>query len=161
MQKLIAALPAESELAGVLAHRPELQVRYRAFMKSVRGDGNLPPRLLELCRVRVAQIHDCAAELALSDAAAPLTAAEKDQLAAGRLGDFSDAEQAALAIAELMPYAHHQLDDAAVKRADELLGHAGCVALLTALAFFDVNCRLKLTLGVEATAQSLSTDHLV
>ncbi len=161
MQKLIEALPADSEFEGVLAHRPELQARYRAFMQSVCGDGNVPPRILELCRVRIAQIHGCAAELELSDAAAPLTAAEKDQLAAGQLDDFTDAEQAALAIAEMMPYAHHQLDDAAVARADERLGHAGCVALLTALAFFDVNCRLKLTLGLDATAQSLSAEHLV
>ena len=161
MQKLIEALPADSEFEGVLAHRPELQTRYRAFMQSVRGDGNVAPRTLELCRVRIAQIHGCDAELELTDAAAPLTAAEKEQLADGRLDGFTDGEQAALAVAEMMPYAHHQLDDATVRRADALLGHAGCVALLTALAFFDVNCRLKLTLGFDAADEQLSADHLV
>ena len=161
MQKLIEALPAASELEGVLAHRPELQARYRAFMQSVRGDGNVPARVLELCRMRIAQLHECAAELELSDPAAPVNTSERQQLAEGQFDAFTEAEQAALEIAEVIPYAHHQLSDAQVQRADAALGHAGCVALLTALAFFDVNCRLKLTLGFDARTQQLSTEHLV
>ena len=35
------------------------------------------------------------------------------------------------------------------------LGEPGCVSLLTALAFFDVSCRLRLALDLEAEPASL------
>ncbi len=160
-EKLVAAQAAASELEGVLAHRPELASRYRAFMQSLRSEAALPPRLLELCRLRIAHVHGCTAELAVRDDGVELSAPELDELAGGRFERFDEAEQAALEIAELIPFAHHQLSDAQVARADVALGHAGCVALLTALAFFDVTCRLKMTLGFSANPQSLAADHLV
>ncbi len=160
-EKLVAAQPAASELEGVLAHRPELAARYRAFMQSLRSEAALPPRLLELCRLRIAHIHDCAAELAVRDEQVALSPAELSELAAGRTERFDEAEQVALEVAEQIPFAHHQLSDAQVARADAALGHAGCVALLTALTFFDVTCRLKMTLGFSADPQSLAAEHLV
>ena len=50
-------------------------------------------------------------------------------------------EAAALAVADRIPYQHHQLDDEEVAAVRQFFGDAGCVTLLTALAFFDVSCR--------------------
>lgn len=122
-------------------------------MLSLRSEAGLPPRLLELCRVRIAQIHDCAAELMIADETASLSDDDKTRLAAADFSGFDEAEQAALALAEQMPFAHHAMTDADVARADAALGHPGCVALLTALAFYDVTCRLKLALGFDALAE--------
>jgi hypothetical protein len=66
-------------------------------------------------------------------------------LAAQDLQQFSREEQAALQVAELMPYQHHSVEDDDVERLRELFGNTGCVTLLTALAFYDVNVRLSLS----------------
>ena len=137
-------------LDAVLGHRPELRQRYHAFYDTLCNDARVPRRTLELCRLRVAAIHDCAQEWQTRDAAVALT---DDQLRALRQGVFSaftPAEQCALVIAEQMPYAHHNVTDAEVEQARVALGSAGAVALLTAIAFFDVACRLQLTLGIDA-----------
>lgn len=152
--RLIEPLPAATPFEGVLAHRDALLQRYRAFQRTLWNETRVPVRTLELCRLRVAAIHDCAAELAVSTAGVVLAPAERAAVLAGDAGAcvacFTAAEQAALALAEAMPYRHHHIEDAEVARARSLLGNEGAVALLTAIAFFDVNCRLKLVLEVPA-----------
>ena len=144
----VTELDAPTRFEAVLQHRPELLRRFRAFYQTFWSEGLVPRRVLELCRLRIAAIHECAAEWGLRDAAVELDEAALAALGAGRFGEFSAAEQAALAVAELTPYAHHQITDAEVARLNDAFGARGAVALLTALAFFDVVCRLKLVLDV-------------
>src|SRR5512137_1584226 len=140
----IAELDAPTRFEAVLRHRPELLARFRAFYRTFWSDGLVSPRVLELARLRIAAIHDCEAEWGVRDATVDLDAVALAALRAGRFADFAADEQAALAVAERIPFAHHQVTDGEVARLEEAFGAQGAVALLTALAFFDVVCRLKL-----------------
>jgi len=158
---VVNPLKAASQLEGVLAHRPELLAKYRVFYQSLWTDGLVPGRVLELCRRRIAYIHDCAAELLITDPKILLSAEDEQALAHAEFGRFDAQEQAALALAELMPFGVHQIDDLAVAEVAAQLGHPGCVSLLTALSFFDVNCRLKIVMGIEPQVGELGQAHLV
>ena len=128
-------------LADVLALMPALRERYQAFLESHESTGLLPDRTLALCRARVAAIHG----QPLGDA---LPEAEREALSRGDFSPFSEEEQAALRVAERVPYQHHQLEDEEVEAVKSHYGDAGVVALLTAVSFYDVNTRLALSLGV-------------
>ena len=159
MQKMswIETIPAPTPFEGVLGLRPELLARYRTFYASLWNDARVPRRTLELCRLRIAAIHDCQQEWQARDAAAPCNDLELAALGRGEFARFTADEQAALAIAEQMPFGHHNISDAEVERVRVALGSAGAVALLTAIALFDVSCRLKLTLDVDVRAMVM--DH--
>ena len=156
----LSAKGAKTPFESVLAHRPELLAGYRAFLSSLWSEGLVPRRILELCRLRVAAIHDCEPEWVVRDAEVPLTDDELDALKAGKLEPFDSAEQAALVVAERMPYQHHQLADVEVEAVKQTIGDAGCVSLLNAVALFDGNCRLKLILDVVPEATSLDQPPL-
>ncbi|MEM9620562.1 MAG: hypothetical protein AAF993_02865 [Pseudomonadota bacterium] len=158
---LIEGLPAGSQLEGVLAHRPELLERYRQFYLGLWQSGFVPVRTLELCRVRTAYIHGAEAELAIDHPDAPLDTATRESLAAGTLTSFAASEQVALELAEQMPFNHHGITDAQVHQAVSAFGEAGAVTLLTALAFFDVTCRLKLVWSLAVEPAQQQADLLV
>ncbi len=142
------------EFDTVLGLQPKLLEKYRVFMQQLWQDPALPTRTAELCRLRIAAIHGCQAELAWGVPAARVQAQELDALVRNQVSGFSNAERLALQVAELMPLAHHNISDTQVQGLAELLGEAGTVALLTACAFFDVNRRLKLSLEIAPAAPS-------
>ena len=146
---------ATTALESALAHRPELLERYRAFYASFWEDGLVPRRMLELCRLRIAAIHDCEAEWLVRDPEAGLDPQALAELRAGSFAGFAAAEAIALQMAEQIPFAHHQISDEQVAAVKQALGEPGCVSLLTALAFFDVSCRLRLALDLAAQPQQL------
>ena len=156
----LTAHSAPTHFESVLAHRPELLVRFRSFYASLWSTGTIPRRVLELCRLRIAAIHDCEAEWVVRDAAVLLDENCLATLHAGRLDAFTADEQAALAVAEQMPYGQHHVSDADVARVQSAFGSAGAVALLTALAFFDVVCRLKCVFGVVPEPLELTSPPL-
>jgi alkylhydroperoxidase family enzyme len=153
----LSELEAPTRFEAVLQHRPALLTRFRAFYRTFWSDGLVPRRVLELCRLRIAAIHDCESEWVVRDPAVALDADALAALRAGRFGGFSGDEQAALAVAEQVPYAHHHVTDADVERLTGAYGAAGAVALLTALAFFDVVARLKLVLDVQPESARLDS----
>jgi len=146
----ISATDAATPLEGVLGQRPELLARYRDFYASLWSEGLVPRRILELCRLRIAAIHDCEAEWRLRDAAVALSDAEQQALRRGDFAGFDAVEQAALALAEQTPFAHHGITDEQVAAVTAALEPKGTVTLLTALSFFDVTCRWKLVFGLPA-----------
>ena len=139
---------AHSTFEGVLGLRPELLSRYRTFYATFWEDGLVPPRTLELCRLRIAAIHECDAEWLIRDVNVGLSSEELGQLRSGRFDGYSSDEQAALAVAEQIPHQHHQISDDDIQALEQILTPAGAVSLLTAIAFFDATSRLKLVLGV-------------
>ncbi len=155
----ITPLPATGEHTGgvdaadgldaLLAHRPQLLERYRAFRAAVHAADRLPPRLLEACRLRVAAVHGCREEFARRASGVALAAHEVEALRVGDVAAFDAGTRAALALADALPYRHHHVTDDEVARARAALGEAGTVALLTAIAFFDVECRLRRVLGAQ------------
>jgi hypothetical protein len=126
-----------TEFTSLLAQRPALAERYAAFLSSVQGHAAVPARLNELCRARIQQIHGITP--------AGLDEATLVQLAATDYSSFTSAEAAGLAIAEKISFQHHGITDDDVEQVRQEVGNDGCVALLTALSFYDVECRLQLT----------------
>ena len=155
---IVDSLPGASAMEGLLNHRPQLSAQYRVFYESFWRDGLVPRRVLALTRLRIAYIHSCVAELQIVDAQASVSANEHDQLSRGHIAGFSESEQSALKLAEQMPHSVQQITDDQVQAAAQHFGHPGCVALLTALAFFDVNCRLKLVYEIPALESETSPE---
>ncbi|MGV0034098.1 MAG: hypothetical protein ACNYPE_03765 [Candidatus Azotimanducaceae bacterium WSBS_2022_MAG_OTU7] len=124
-----------------LALRPALQTKYATFLDAIESSDAVSERVFLLCRVRIAQIHGQPAE--------GLCVEDTEMLQSQQFDAFSLAEQTALAVAEKIPFQHHFLEDAEVEAIKREFGDAGCVSLMTALAFFDVSCRLNATITAE------------
>ena len=135
---------------AALGLRPELRDLYAAFYGKLWDEELLPASLLELCRLRVAQLHDCEAELAVRHREAGVSAERAAALANWAESDlFNEAERTALALAEKTPWRHHELTDDEFAAVRERFGEAGAVALTIGVALFDANCRLRLAFGTE------------
>ena len=66
----IDGVEAGTPIDALLGLRPGLLARYKAFYSALWEDDLLPRRLLELCRLRIAEIHGCAQQRTVRDAAA-------------------------------------------------------------------------------------------
>ena len=140
----------EPPFDAVLGLRPELRELYRAFYGKLWDEQLLPASILELCRLRVAQLHECEAELAVRHAGAGVEPAQLDALADWQTSDrFTAAERAALLLAEKMPWQHHEITDEEHAVLLSHFGDDGTVALTVGVALFDANCRLRLVLDTE------------
>lgn len=147
---------APTPLERVLGLRPELLALYREFYGTLWDDRLVSSALLEMCRLRIASLHGCAAEGAIRHVASGVTEQQVAALEVWRSAScFSPVERAALTIAEKIPWAPREIsdDEVAVLRAH--LSDAETVALMLALNLFDVQCRLRLALGVEARPASV------
>jgi alkylhydroperoxidase family enzyme len=142
----------------VFALRPNLLEDFRRFYALFWEQKLVDPVILELCRLRVAQIHGCDAELRLRYQPAIDAGLGEEKIAA--LQDachspaYSEAERACVAFAELFAIDPHAIDDEDAVRVVAALGDAGTVALVEALALFDGFMRFRLVLGVEAPEAS-------
>ncbi len=138
-------------LEQVLSLRPQLLKRYREMYGQLWDRALVAPRLLELCRLRIAGVHDCDAERAIEHTGASLSPEERravdhwDESAA-----FSALDRAVLAFAEKMPWRQHDVTDEDVVELRKHLSEAEVVALAIAAGLFDAHCRLRLTLDLEA-----------
>jgi len=140
----LSLLGTDSEsFIEMLALRPALQTKYAAFLDAIESTNAVPERVFRLCHARIAQIH--------GQQVHGISAEEATSLQSQRLDAFELSEQTALIAAEKMPYQHHMLEDKEVEAIKRAFGDAGCVSLLTALAFFDVSCRLNATMTGEVS----------
>jgi alkylhydroperoxidase family enzyme len=135
------------------ALRRNLFEDFRRFYALFWEKGLVDPVLLELCRLRIAQLHGCEAELRVRYQPALDAGLAEEKIAA--LGDaahsplFGEAERACIALAELFAMDPHAITDADAARVVAALGDAGTVALVEALALFDGFARFRLMLEVE------------
>lgn len=125
---------------------PSLETRFRAFYDSVQHTNALPGRILDLCRVRIGFIHGLADDLLTPGGEPALDPATRAALQSGTFNTFDRDARIALALAEKIPFAHDAVTDQEVADARAVFGERGAVALLTALAFIDVFCRLQIVL---------------
>jgi AhpD family alkylhydroperoxidase len=140
-------------LDAVFGLRPELHDAWRAFRGAFWERRLVDPVILELCRLRVAALHGCRAELGARTPAARDAGLDEARIAA--LADwatdprFSAAERACLRFAEQFVLDAHGVTDEDAAAVTAALGDPGAVALVEALALFDGFCRFRLVLGVE------------
>ena len=111
------------------ALRPDLYEPYRDFVGLFWNRELVDAEVLDLCRLRVAQLLRCAPLLSSSE--------------------HTDSEQAAIDFAEQFVIDPHGVDDAMRARLAEHFSSAEIVALTEALAVFDGFTRFRLALCAE------------
>jgi alkylhydroperoxidase family enzyme len=144
--------PGATALDRCFGLRPNLYRSYRKFVGRLWEAPGLDPRWLELCRLRVAQLHGCRSELALRHRPAVDAGLREDQvqaLGAWSDGPFDAAQRACLAFAEMFVRDPHAISDADAAAVVAHLGEPGLIAFIEALAVFDGFCRMRRMLGVE------------
>ena len=141
MSWLPEAAPGENPLERVFGLRPNLFDAWRDFALIFWEKRLLDPVLLELVRLRVAQLHD---------ARFPLASRRPEALAAGldeskiaeldhwwRSPAFTELESACLRFAEQFVLDAKAMSDEQAGPVVAALGEKGTVALVEALAIFD------------------------
>ena len=108
--------------------------KYKNFIDSTTQGHDIPVGILEACNSRIRQIHGI--EVANNSINVDLSITE------------NFLKTAALAVAEKIVFSVHDIEDCDLDPLKKAFGEAGCVQLITALAFFDVECRLELASGV-------------
>lgn len=149
-------LPARADgvtpLDRVFGLRPNLYADVRALLAVFVERRLVDPVVLELCRLRVAQLLECTSELAVRWAPARDAGLVEAKIAVLPQWPsdpaFTDAERACLTVAERFVMDPHGLTDDETAAARVHLGDAGVVALLEALALFDGFGRFRVILGV-------------
>ncbi|HVN86544.1 MAG TPA: hypothetical protein VMW17_17050 [Candidatus Binatia bacterium] len=150
---------APASLGSLLALRPELLDLHRDFYNKLWNASGVPPRLLELCRLRVAWRHDCRSELLIRHPAAGVSDADRGALADWHRSErFSDCERAALRLADQVPWQVGDIDDETVAALRRHLADPQVVAVMLALTLFDMHCRLRHGLGVEPPETAEATN---
>lgn len=123
------------DFAAVFSLRPNLYQDYQAFAALFAERELLPACLLRATRRRIAQLHNCAAEMAAAEAMIDAV-------------ETCNCEAACLEIAELFTQDPHAITDAPVAAVKAELGDAAVVALMEWLAICDGFCRFRLMLEV-------------
>ena len=108
--------------------------KYKKFICSTIDTHEIPVSVLDACNSRIRQIHGL--EVANNEDNEDSTSTEKALALA------------ALKVAEKLVSSVHDIQDSDLLSLREALGASGVVQLITALAFFDVECRLELASGV-------------
>jgi len=125
---------------------------YEAFCDAVWRQPHLPAGVLELCRLRLAQLHGAAQELALRPPDAAGVAgidAKTASLQGGhwlRDAELTAADLAAIGFTELYAQGAGTITDAAAAEVKQNFGEPGLVALIEALGVIDGRIRLGLML---------------
>ncbi len=133
--------PGRDDFARTFALRPDLFEAWREFAGIFWEKRLVDPVLLELCRLRVAQLHGAA--YPLSTRMREATEAGLDEAKIARLADwwkqpgFSALERAGLRFAEQFVLDAKAMGDEEALPVVAALGDAGTVAFVEALALFD------------------------
>lgn len=146
--------PGKTSFEDAFRLRPELYADWQAFAELFWTRRLVEPTLLELCRIRVAQILGSAAEERRRTPQA--VAAGLDEALVAELADwtgsqrFSDAQRACLRLTDGFVLDPHGVTDADAAAVAAHLPPREMMALIEALAVFDGFTRFHLILGLEA-----------
>ena len=146
----------DTPFARVFNLCPELFARFRAFAGLFWTRRPVDPVVLELCRLRIAQLLGSDADLAERGPEARDAGLTEARIATlDRWRDtpgYSAAERACLAFAEKFALDPHGVTDADAAAVAAHLSPPEMVAFTEALAVFDGFTRFRLILGIEADA---------
>ncbi len=150
--------PGRDDFARTFALRPDLFDAWREFAGIFWEKRLVDPVLLELCRLRIAQLHGAA--YPLSTRMREATEAGLDEAKIARLADwwkqpgFSELERAGLRFAEQFVLDAKAMGDEEALPVVLALGDAGTVAFVEALAIFDGFGRFCRLLDVQPNEES-------
>lgn len=122
---------------------PEIAVAFESLYQALWTQPHLPAETLELCRLRLAQLHQCAVDLQRQECA---IAPDKLQQLKNWPTDsnFSDAERSCLAFTEVYAMDTQAITDELAEAVKLHFGDAGLVLLVEALGILDGMTRLSL-----------------
>jgi alkylhydroperoxidase family enzyme len=144
---------------AALGLRPEFLARYDALTARIWAAGGPDPRLLELCRLRIAQLHDSPYDLAVRHRPAVDAGLTEDAVAALRDYPtsplFGEHDRRALAFTEQYVMDVHGITDAQFAEVAAGMTDAQMTAFTFALGIFDGLTRFRAVLGVRAPADTL------
>ncbi|MCB1676818.1 MAG: hypothetical protein KDI01_11035 [Halioglobus sp.] len=133
----------DTDFDALLGRLPGVGAPYRALFDSLWQQAYIPPAVLELCRVRMAQLHRSSTDQ--QQAAWPVDPLQRQALRQWPdAGAFSEAERACLAFAEVYAIDALAITDEQAEAVKRDYGDAGLVALIQALGVFDGMQRLGL-----------------
>ncbi len=141
--------PQALGLMRVLAQRSDLALVFTQFREQLEAAATLPPRLVELVRLRVAYHNQCRSCMALRSASG-VTAGVTEGLVCSlqrpeQAVDLTDPEKAALHYADLLATDHLAVDDAVFDRLRRYFDEPEIVELGVHLAIFIGFGRLSAT----------------
>jgi alkylhydroperoxidase family enzyme len=141
----VDAASTRDELLGMLpAYRDRFDPLYRTLWRLPQ----IPAPVLELCRLRLAQLHGSVSEWQREEV--PLSAGQRDQLRNWpQASEFSEAERACLEFAEIYTMDPGEISDAHADAVKAHYGDDGLVALVEALGLFFGLTRLSLLWQLE------------
>ena len=124
----------------MLNQLPNIEAKFADFDNSFWQQQHLPPAVLELCRLRVAQLHQHNSEL--EPVPFEITKAKKDNLTQwASAGIYDDAEQACIGFTEVYCMDVAAISDSDADAVKAHFGEAGLVALVQALGLFYATTR--------------------
>ncbi|HSB97625.1 MAG TPA: hypothetical protein VLC91_14300, partial [Spongiibacteraceae bacterium] len=145
-----------NNLSLALSAGGELTQAYDAVWNMFWQQDYIPAALLELCRLRLAQLHRATAELGVRQI--PASAADEARIQSLLTGNweknknFSAGELAALEFTEIYGQDPNALSDENADAIKRYFGETGLVCLIEALGFIDGRIRLGLVFSGIAAA---------
>ncbi|MFB3079317.1 MAG: carboxymuconolactone decarboxylase family protein [Lysobacterales bacterium] len=145
----MAWITAGNDRETIMRSLPGIGDHFAQLYQSFWELPHIPAGILELCRLRLAQLHNSHTDWELEQY--PLNPEKKANLRQwSKHAAFTDAERACLALTEV-----HAMDAQAItdEQADAVKAHfgeVGLVALIQALGVFDGMIRLGLLWGLSA-----------
>jgi alkylhydroperoxidase family enzyme len=133
---------------------PEIAEPFFALYRSLWNQPHLPVETLELCRLRLAQLHRCDLELQRCEIELP----DEKSLGLARWESgkqFSAAERACLAFTEVYAMDAQALTDEHAEAVKSHVGDEGLVLLVEALGILDGMTRLSLLWQLTGSGQSV------
>ena len=132
-----------ADRSALLNTLPGIGDRYAALEESFFHLPQLPAEVVELCRLRIAQMHD--AQEDLNHERVALAASKRSDIANWHRSDlFSEAERACIELTEMHVMDTRTISDAQADAVKAHFGDAGLVALIEAIGVLDGNIRLGL-----------------
>lgn len=129
--------------ATILGELPDLAAPFSVLYDSLWQQSRLPAQVLELCRLRLAQLHRCDIELKRTEIAIPV--AKIASLSHWNTDtDYTEAERACLAFTEVYAMDAQAITDDHADGVKAHFGDAGLVLLVEALGILDGMIRLSL-----------------
>lgn len=129
---------------------PDIAASFNKLYQALWTQPHLPADVLELCRLRLAQLHQCPLELQRHDAA--VADDKRNNLAQWNSHDsFSNAERACLAFTEVYAMDAQAITDELAAAVKSHYGDSGLVLLVEALGILDGMTRLSLLWQLPAT----------
>jgi AhpD family alkylhydroperoxidase len=142
-------------VASILGHRPEVAGALGALRAALQSTGTLPPRLVELVRLRIAFHNQCRScmsvryQSAIDDGLTEALVCSLEQPAQAE--DLSPAERSALRFADLFATDHLSIDDAVY---DDLRRHLSEEEIVE----LGVHCAYTVGMGRLAATWSVTDD---